>query len=65
MRKFISYLEKNELDYIKDEYTTRAKLSKWASNNNRTHNNEKQDENLYISQGSKGIRQWPINRCNS
>ena len=48
MRKFIGYLEKNELDYIKEEYTNRAKLSKWASNNNRSRNDEQQDENLLL-----------------
>ena len=57
MRKFISYLATNELDYIKEEYTNREKLSKRAFNN---HNNSrfnnttttttptKQDDNLLL-----------------
>jgi 5'-3' exoribonuclease 1 len=58
MRKFISYLATNELDYIKEEYTNREKLSKRAFNNNRfnhsnsnnsnNNNNKKQDDNLLL-----------------
>lgn len=45
MRKFLTHLAANELDYINEEYVQRAKLSKRAFYDNKT---EDHDENLLL-----------------